>query len=93
VIAGETVTAGQTIACFAGQGCVEIGWSATPGAVQPEAAALGQQAQGAGEDPGSNRTYCGQSMSDLLQSLGAPRADREQAADRGPMLSGWRDGR
>jgi hypothetical protein len=72
VAAGRTVAAGQTVATFAGQDCIEIGWSATAGGVEPEAAALGQQAKGAGEDPGANRTFCGNSMSELLASLGAP---------------------
>jgi hypothetical protein len=72
VAAGRTVAAGQTVATFAGQDCIEIGWSATAGGVEPEAAALGQQAQGAGEDPGANRTFCGNHMSELLASLGAP---------------------
>jgi hypothetical protein len=72
VAAGQTVTAGQTIADFAGAGCIEIGWSAVPNGVAPEAAALGQQAQGPNEDPGDNLTYCGNSMSRLLASLGAP---------------------
>jgi hypothetical protein len=72
VSTGTTVSAGEPIATFAGTGCIEIGWSATPDGAEPEAAALGQQAQGAGEDPGANRTYCGNSMSELLASLGAP---------------------
>jgi hypothetical protein len=69
---GQAVRPGDPIATFAGQGCIEIGWSATANGVEPEAAVLGQQAKGAGEDPGSNRTYCGTSMSALLASLGAP---------------------
>jgi hypothetical protein len=72
VRSGQTVTAGQTIATFAGSDCIEIGWSAASGAAAPEAAALGQQAQGANEDPGGHRTYCGNSMSELLASTGAP---------------------
>ena len=72
VSAGQTVTAGDTVATFGGQGCIEIGWSGIANGVEPKAAALGQQAQGAGEDPGGNRTYCGESMSELLASLGAP---------------------
>jgi hypothetical protein len=72
VAAGQTVTAGQTIAEFAGAGCIEIGWSTIPDGVAPEAAALGQQATGLNEDPGDNLTYCGNSMSELLASLGAP---------------------
>jgi hypothetical protein len=71
VAGGRTVTAGQTVATFAGQDCIEIGWSATASGIEPEAAALGQQAHGAGEDPGANRTFCGNSMSELLASLGA----------------------
>jgi hypothetical protein len=72
VPAGVTVTAGQKIAEFAGTGCIEIGWSAIPDGVEPEAAALGQEARGPNEDPGEHRTYCGNSMSELLASLGAP---------------------
>lgn len=72
VAAGRTVTAGQTIATFTGQDCIEIGWSASASGVQPKAATLGQQAGGAGADPGANRTFCGNSMSELLASLGAP---------------------
>lgn len=72
VAAGQTVTAGQTLAEFAGAGCIEIGWSTIPDGVTPEAAALGQQAQGPNKDPGNNLTYCGNSMSQLLASLGAP---------------------
>ena len=72
VAAGQTVSAGQPIADFAGTGCIEIGWSAIPDGVAPEAAALGQEAQGPNEDPGEHRTYCGNSMSELLASLGAP---------------------
>lgn len=72
VNAGRTVAAGQPIAQFAGTGCIEIGWSTIADGVAPEAAALGQQAQGRNEDPGDNLTYCGNSMSELLASLGAP---------------------
>ena len=72
VSAGTQVAAGETVASFTGQRCIEIGWSATATDAQPEAQVLGQQGRGAGQDPGSNRTYCGQSMSDLLSSLGAP---------------------
>ncbi len=72
VAAGSTVSAGQTIADFAGTGCIEIGWSAIPDGVAPKAAALGQEATGPNEDPGEHRTYCGNSMSELLASLGAP---------------------
>ena len=72
VAAGHTVSAGQTIADFAGAGCIEIGWSAIADGVEPEAAAFGQAANGPNEDPGENRTYCGTSMSQLLASLGAP---------------------
>ena len=72
VAAGQIVAAGQPIASFAGQDCIEIGWSASANGAQPQAAVFGQQAGGPGADPGANRTYCGQSMSDLLASLGAP---------------------
>jgi hypothetical protein len=72
VHSGDTVTAGQPIATFTGSDCLEIGWSSTSSGAVPEAAALGQQATGPNEDPGSNRTYCGNSMSQLLASAGAP---------------------
>ena len=72
VTTGDTVSAGQTIAEFAGAGCIEIGWSAVADGVEPEAAALGQAAKGPNEDPGENRSYCGNSMSEFLASLGAP---------------------
>jgi hypothetical protein len=71
VAAGNTVRAGQTIAHFAGARCIEIGWSAIADGVEPKAAVLGQAAKGPNEDPGENRTYCGNSMSELLASLGA----------------------
>jgi len=85
VAAGQTVTAGQPLADFAGAGCLEIGWSTIPNGVAPEAAALGQQAKGLNEDPGDNLTYCGNSMSELLASLGAPpglRKGRAVVGDR-----------
>jgi hypothetical protein len=69
---GETVAAGQAIATFVGADCLEIGWSSTATGAAPEAAALGQQATGAGVDAGDNRTYCGNNMSQLLASVGAP---------------------
>ena len=72
VTAGQTVAAGQAIADFAGARCIEIGWSAIPDGVAPEAAALEQQAQGPNGDPGDNLTFCGNNMSQLLASLGAP---------------------
>ncbi len=71
VTGGTRVSAGQQIATFApagGSGCIEIGWASGP-AASPEAIVLGQQGTG---DPGSNRTFCGQQMSDLLASTGAP---------------------
>jgi hypothetical protein len=72
VAAGTPVAAGQQIATFAppkGTGCIEIGFASGPDP-SPQAAALGQQATSG--DPGGNRTYCGQQMSDLLASTGAP---------------------
>jgi len=71
---GQTVQAGQQIATFTtndGRSCIETGWASGPGpGVDAEAAALNQQATTG--DPGDNRSYCGQSFSDLLQSAGAP---------------------
>lgn len=72
VRSGSEVTAGQQIATFApagGEGCIEIGFASGP-TPSPQAAALGQQAQLG--DAGANRTYCGQQMSDLLATTGAP---------------------
>ncbi|MDQ6811649.1 MAG: hypothetical protein M3Z95_07100 [Actinomycetota bacterium] len=72
VTAGSQVSAGQPIARFAptgGTGCIEIGFASGP-TPSPEAAILGQQAKSG--DAGGNRTYCGQQMSDLLASTGAP---------------------
>ena len=66
---GQTVAAGQPIASFTPNGCIETGFASGPGP-NPEAAALGQQ--GTVGDAGANRTYCGQQMSDLLASTGAP---------------------
>ena len=72
VSTGTTVGAGQRIGTFApvgGTGCIEIGFASGPGP-NPEAAALGQEAKTG--DAGANRTYCGQEMSDVLASTGAP---------------------
>ena len=66
---GQTVAAGQQIADFTPHGCIETGFS-SQAAPNPEAAALGQQATAG--DAGANRTYCGQQMSNLLVSTGAP---------------------
>lgn len=69
VRAGQEVGAGQMIARFDPGGstpCIEIGWgSGTPWGT--EAAALGQQGAG---DPGSNQSFCGTMMSNLIASLG-----------------------
>ena len=65
----RVLPAGTPIANMGGGGnCIEIGWANGP-TDSTQAAALGQQASG---DPGGNRTYCGQQMSDLLASTGAP---------------------
>jgi hypothetical protein len=73
VVAGPKILpAGTKIATFApagGSGCVEIGWSSGP-APNPQASVLGQQATTG--DAGANRTYCGNQMSELLASTGAP---------------------
>jgi hypothetical protein len=72
VQAGDHVAAGQQIATFAptvGTGCIEIGFASGP-TPTPKAAFLGQQATTG--DPGGNRTYCGQQISDLLARNGAP---------------------
>lgn len=65
----KIVPAGTPIANMTGGGnCIEIGWAPGP-SYSTVASSLGQQSSG---DPGSNRTYCGQQMSDLLHSTGAP---------------------
>lgn len=72
VTTGSQVAAGQQIGTFAptgGGGCIEIGFASGP-TPSPEAALLGQQAQTG--DAGSNRTYCGQQMSNRLATTGAP---------------------
>jgi hypothetical protein len=72
VSTGATLVAGQRIGTFApagGAGCIEIGFAGGSGP-NPEAAALGQEAKTG--DAGDNRTYCGQQMSDLMASTGAP---------------------
>jgi hypothetical protein len=72
VTGGEQVAAGQQIGTFApagGTGCIEIGFASGPDP-GPQAAALGQQATSG--DAGANRTYCGQQMSNLLATTGAP---------------------
>jgi hypothetical protein len=72
VRSGEHVVAGQQIAEFAQPNLhgTETGWAAGPGRPVAKATVLGQQA--AAGDPGSNRTWCGNSMSQLLAQLGAP---------------------
>ncbi|HEY5318012.1 MAG TPA: peptidoglycan DD-metalloendopeptidase family protein [Solirubrobacteraceae bacterium] len=69
---GQRVVAGQEIATFAEPDTdgIETGWAAGPGLVLPKARTLDQQAHG--EDPGDNRTYCGNNFSELLARLGAP---------------------
>lgn len=72
VTTGQTVQAGQTIATFIPGGGIETGWAAAPGnPVTTRAAQLNQEAQGIG-DAGSNRTYCGQAMSNIIQQAGGP---------------------
>jgi len=69
---GQQVTAGQEVATFAEPNTdgIETGWAAGPGLVVAKASTLDQQAHG--EDPGDNRTYCGNEFSELLARLGAP---------------------
>ncbi|MGH3610753.1 MAG: lytic transglycosylase domain-containing protein [Pseudonocardiaceae bacterium] len=67
------IPGGAPIGTFTGDGglgCIEIGWASGPGQPSPRAAQLNQQSHGG--DAGANRTYCGQTMTDLLTSLGAP---------------------
>jgi hypothetical protein len=71
VRAGQAVQAGQAIATFIPSGGIETGFAAAPGSpVSTRAAALGQEAKSG--DAGSNRTYCGQAMSNLIQQVGGP---------------------
>jgi hypothetical protein len=66
---GQTVQPGQQIASFIAGGGIETGWAAAPGSpVSTRAAQLNQQAQTG--DAGNNRTYCGQTMSNLIQQAG-----------------------
>ena len=72
VHAGQHVVAGQEIATFAEPNVhgIETGWAAGPGLVVAKASTLGQQARG--QDPGDDRSYCGNAFSALLAQLGAP---------------------
>ena len=67
VSAGQQVHAGQQVATFTG--CIETGWSTGDGA-NTMAAALGQACSTG--DPGCVSTWCGNNMSELIHSLGAP---------------------
>jgi murein DD-endopeptidase MepM/ murein hydrolase activator NlpD len=68
---GQQVVAGREIATFAEPNTdgIETGWAAGPGLVVAKASTLDQEAHG--EDPGDNRTYCGNEFSALLAQLGA----------------------
>lgn len=67
----QRVEPGQQIATFIPGGGIEIGFAAAPGSpISTRAAALSQQAKVG--DPGQNRTYCGQQMSNLIQQAGGP---------------------
>ena len=71
VQAGQTVQPGQQIATFIPGGGIETGFAAAPGTpVSTRAAQLNQQAQTG--DAGTNRSYCGQAMSNLIQQAGGP---------------------
>src|SRR5450755_135007 len=71
VHAGQSLQPGQPVATFIPIGGIETGWAAAPGSpVSTQAAQLGQQAQTG--DAGNNRTYCGQTMSNLIQQAGGP---------------------
>ena len=71
VQAGQTIQPGQQIATFIPGGGIETGFAAAPGSpVSTRAAQLNQQAQAG--DAGTNRTYCGQAMSNLIQQAGGP---------------------
>jgi len=69
---GQRVIGGAQVAAFAEPNVhgTETGWAAGPGRPVAKAAVLGQQAEAG--DPGSNLTWCGNSMSQLLAQLGAP---------------------
>jgi hypothetical protein len=71
VHAGQSIQPGQPVATFIPGGGIETGWAAAPGSpVSTQAAQLSQQAQTG--DAGNNRTYCGQTMSNLIQQAGGP---------------------
>ncbi|MGB0096251.1 MAG: hypothetical protein WBP81_27395, partial [Solirubrobacteraceae bacterium] len=71
VHAGQSIQPGQPVATFIPGGGIETGWAAAPGSpVSTQAAQLSQLAQTG--DAGGNRTYCGQSMSNLIQQAGGP---------------------
>jgi hypothetical protein len=73
VNAGDTVRAGQQIATFAppgGSGCIEIGWAAGPGSPSPIALQDGGFHDGSG--CAAWRTAAGDTVSDLIHSLGGP---------------------
>lgn len=69
---GQQVVAGEPVAAFAEPNVhgTETGWAAGPGRPVAKAAGLGQQAETG--DPGSNLTWCGNNMSQVLAELGAP---------------------
>ncbi len=71
VHAGQSIQPGQPVATSIPGGGIETGFAAAPGsAVSTQAAQLSQQAQTG--DAGTNRTYCGQTMSNLIQQAGGP---------------------
>lgn len=68
---GQHVSAGTPIGKAVGTyPYIEVGWAAPPGSGQTMAAATGQQSKSG--DPGSVTTAFGQSMSNLIKSLGGP---------------------
>jgi hypothetical protein len=68
VTSGEQVAAGQQVATFTG--CIETGWAQGGQGDGAMAAALGQACTDG--DPGCRSTWCGWSMSQLIQASGGP---------------------
>jgi hypothetical protein len=68
VQAGEQLQAGEQVATFTG--CIETGWAQPGGGDGAMAAALGQSCSDG--DPGCRSTWCGWSMSELIQAAGGP---------------------
>jgi hypothetical protein len=68
---GQRVSAGQLVGTARGSyPFIEVGWAAPPGTGNTMASQAGQAATGG--DPGAHATAYGESMSNLIKSLGGP---------------------